>query len=212
MDELRGQISRGVIVAVLAMLGGCAAPQQIVDRSDFLAEGAREYPGESKERVIKAAETVLRISDPTDFEFRYNLNGFEGLRRYTIYAVLAAAQGRERWDFVTESTPGVTRASVSVSEAGVTTGGYTQQRYENTMASIPLYRLFWSRVDYMLGRRADWVTCEQAVAELEKSNTNTNAALGGLCGLTSDGRNAPAPEPLPPLASQGRPVVAAKRK
>jgi hypothetical protein len=127
----------GVAVVTLAALGGCAAPHQITDRSDFLAEGTREYAGETKERVIKAAETVLRISDPSDFEFRYNLNGFEGLRRYFIYAVLASAQGREKWDFVTEAAPNGIRASVSVSEAGVTSGGYSRQQYESAMASVP---------------------------------------------------------------------------
>lgn len=213
MDEFTGKKARGAIgVAVLTVLGGCAAPHQIVDRSDFLAEATREYPGETKERVIRAAETVLRISDPTDFEFRYNLNGFEGLRRYSIYAVLAATQGREKWEFVTEGISNGIRASISVSEAGVTTGGYSRQQYESAMASVPLYRLFWSRVDYMLTRRADWVRCDEAAAELEKSNTNTASALGGLCGPTSDGRNAPAPEPLPPVAAQNRPVIAAKRK
>jgi hypothetical protein len=94
------------------------------------------------------------------------------------------------------------RASISVSEAGVASGGYSVQRYERQMASIPLYRLFWNRVDYMLGRRADWVTCGEAAAELEKTNTNTAEALGGLCGPTSDGRDAPPPQPFPAIAVQ----------
>lgn len=158
--------------------------------------------------MLKAAETVLKVSDPTDFEFRYTLTGFVGLRRYFIYAVLAAAQGREKWDFMTEIEPAGLRASVSISEEGTTSGGYSRSRYENAMASVPLYRLFWSRVEYMLARRPDWVTCEQAAAELAATNTSTNA-LGGLCGPTSDGRNAPAPEPLPPLVA-GRPPARPK--
>lgn len=192
--------------ASVLVLASCAAPHQIRDRSDFLAEAAREYRGESSERVIRAAEIVLKLSDPNDFEFRHSLNGFTGLRRYVIYAVLAAAQGREKWDLITEVTPGGVRASISVSEAGVASGGYSAQAYEGAMASVPLYRLFWARVDYMLGRRPDWVTCGEAAAELEKSNTNTSAALGGLCGPTSDGRDAPAPEPLPALARSAPPA------
>lgn len=188
------------IVALCAALAGCAAtPHQVRDRDDYLAEASRVYPGETRERVIKAAETVLRISDPSDFEFRYTLTGFTGLRRYVIYAVLAAANGREKWEFMTEQEPAGLRASVSISEEGVATGGYSQNRYEGAMASVPLYRLFWSRVEYMLGKRPDWVTCDQAAAELQASNTNAVTALSGLCGPTSDGRNAPAPEPLPPL-------------
>jgi hypothetical protein len=190
------------IVALGVALAGCAAaPHQVRDRDDYLAEATRVFPGESRERVLKAAETVLRISDPTDFEFRYTLTGFTGLRRYFIYAVLAAASGREKWEFVTEPEPAGLRASVSISEEGTTSGGaYSRNNYEGAMASVPLYRLFWSRVEYMLNKRPDWVTCEQAGAELQSSNTNAIAALGGLCGPTSDGRNAPAPEPLPPLA------------
>ena len=197
---------RLLCLLLVTLLAGCAAaPHQVRDRDDYLAEASRVFPGESRERVLKAAETVLRVSDPSDFEFRYTLTGFTGLRRYFIYAVLAAASGREKWDFMTEADPNGLRASISISEEGTSSGGYSQNRYEGAMASIPLYRLFWSRVEYMLSKRADWVTCDQAAAELASSNTNAVAALGGLCGPTSDGRNAPAPEPLPPLIARGSP-------
>lgn len=189
------------------LLGGCAAAHQVRDREDYLAEATRIYPGETRERVLKAAETVLKISDPADFEFRYTLTGFTGLRRYFIYAVVASAAGREKWEFLTEPAGEGLRASVSISEEGTASGGYSSNKYEGAMASVPLYRLFWNRVDYMLGRRLDWVTCADAAAELEKSNTNT-VALGGLCGPTSDGRNAEPPQPFPPLVRQTTPPKA----
>jgi hypothetical protein len=179
----------------------CSAPHQIVNREDFLAEAIRRYSGESRERVIRAAETVLRISDPKDWDFRYTLNGFVGLRRYLVYAVLAAQQGQEKWEFLADEDaafPNSIRASVSISEAGIVSGSYSSTPYEGKMASLPLYRLFWHRVDYMLRKRPDWVTCDQASADLEKDKTSS-LALSGLCGSTSEGRDAPAPEPLPPL-------------
>jgi hypothetical protein len=204
---------RRIVFAVgLALTcASCAAPHQIVDRQDFLAEAIRRYPGENRERVIKAAETVLRISDPNDWDFRYTLNGFVGLRRYVVYAVIAATRGQEKWEFLADEdteNPNSIRASVSISEAGVASGGYSNTPYEGKMASIPLYRLFWDRVDYMLRKRPDWVTCDQANANLDQSHTN-GTALSGLCGATSDGRDAPAPEPLPPLLSAS-PKVAKK--
>jgi hypothetical protein len=195
----------GIVGLSIALTGCAAAPHQVRDRDDYLAEATRVFPGETRERVLKAAETVLRISDPTDFEFRYTLTGFTGLRRYFIYAVIAAASGREKWEFLTEPDPAGIRASVSISEEGTSGGGYSRSNYEGAMASVPLYRLFWSRVEYVLNKRPDWVTCDQAAAELRSTNTNTVAALGGLCGPTSDGRNAPAPEPFPPLAKPGPP-------
>jgi hypothetical protein len=200
-------------VALSVALAGCAAaPHQVRDRDDYLAEATRVFPGETRERVLKAAETVLRISDPTDFEFRYTLTGFTGLRRYFIYAVVASASGREKWEFLTEPDPAGLRASVSISEDGTASGGYSSNRYENAMASIPLYRLFWSRVEYMLAKRPDWITCDQAEAELHETNTNAVAALGGLCGPTSDGRNAPAPEPFPPLVKPPPPRAPTARQ
>jgi hypothetical protein len=196
------------LAAVLA-LAGCAQPHVIRDRSDFLAEATRTYQGETRERVIQAAQTVLRISDPTDFEFRNTLNGFTGLRRYFVYAVLAAASGREKWEFLAEPTPDGVRASVSISEAGETSGGYSRTPYENAMLSIPLVRLFWVRVDYVLGRAPEWKTCDEAATELEQTKTNIAEALGGLCGTTSEGRDAPPPPRLPPLA---KPVTVMKPK
>jgi hypothetical protein len=102
------------IVAFSAALAGCAAaPHQVRDRDDYLAEATRVFPSETRERVLKAAETVFKISDPDDFEFRYTLTGFTGLRRYFIYAVIAAASGREKWEFLTEPDPSGLKASVS---------------------------------------------------------------------------------------------------
>lgn len=185
-------------VAALMLLG-CAQPHQIRDRTDYLAEATRTFPGETRERVLKAAETVLRISDPNDFEFRYALNGFTGLRRYFVYAVLASQSGREKWDFLAEQVPTGIQASVSISEAGVTSGGYSSTPYERSMASVPLYRLFWSRVEYVLAKRPEWTTCAEAQEELEQTKTNVAEGLGGLCGSTSQGRDAPAPPQMPAM-------------
>lgn len=191
-----------MLLAGALTLAGCAAPHQVMDRDDALAEQQRVFPGETQERVIRAAELVLKTSDPGDFEFRDNANGFVGLRRYFIYAVFATASGREKWEFTADPSPAGIRAFVSISEAGTTTDGYVARPYEQKMASIPLYRLFWNRVEYVLGRRDTWITCDAAAAWLQQNNTNTVAGLGGLCGPTSDGRDAPAPEPFPKLAKR----------
>lgn len=186
--------------AVAFCLGGCMGPQ-MVDRNDFISEGTRTYPGETRERVITAARTVLQASDPSDFEFHDGFTGFIGLRRFVIYAVIAASVGREHWDFQTEETPKAIRAAINVSEAGQTTGAYSVTPYDAKMGSVALYRLFWDRVDYMLGRRPDWVSCDQAEAAVKASGAGS-IALGGLCGPTSGGRNAPAPTPLAPKSAK----------
>lgn len=187
----------GLTFFLLVFLASCgAAPHKIVDRDDFLAEATRRYRGEDRERIIRAAETVIKISDPANVEMRYTQTGFVALRKYFIYAVLASASGREKWEFTVEDTPSEKVASLSVSEAGTSYGSYTATPYEGAMNFFPLYRLFWKRVDYMLGRRPDWVTCDEETANVQAQGQNPTAGLSGLCGPTSAGRNAPPPEPF----------------
>lgn len=172
------------------LLAGCATPHEIRDRDDYLAEASRTYTAKTKEQVIRAAEIVLKNSDPSDWDMRYEGDGFVGLRRYFIYAVLATQSGREKWQFQARESGDSIQASLTVSEAGVGAGGYNVTPYERSMSSIELYRLFWARVDYVLGIRSDWMTCAQA-----KGKAGSDA-LSGLCGSTSGGRNAPPPQRL----------------
>lgn len=182
------RISGWAIIAIAAVaLCSCANRQAIVDRDDFLAEATRTYHGVHQEQVIRAAESILKISDPGDWEFRYTDTGFTGLRRFYVYAIIAAQSGREKWEFGTANVGGAVRASLTISEEGVSAGGYSIQTYEKALNAIPLYRLFWARMDYVLGQRADWKTCEQAEAEAKAANFIPE--LSGLCGLTSQGRN-----------------------
>jgi hypothetical protein len=198
-------IGRSFALLALVALAGCGgAPHRIVDRDDFLAEATRHYRNETRERVIRAAETVIRMSDPEDVEMRYTAAGFVALRKYFIYAVLASASGREKWELTVEDGRGDEVASLTISEAGTTTDGYSSTPYENAMNNFPLYRLFWKRVDYILGKRPDWVGCDQEEAALRAQGQNPIVALGGLCGPTSSGRNAPPPEPFAPALARGR--------
>lgn len=190
-----GRVSCVLVSCIV--VAACAAPHRIVDRDDYLAEATRSYPAQDRERVIRAAEAVLKQSDPADWDFRYTAEGFTGLRRYFVYAVLASASGREKWEFNTELTnPATIKASISVSESGISSGGYSSRPYEGSMSSIPLYRLFWSRVDYVLGRSQTWTTCQEALDVLAAKNENA-LALSGLCGPTSEGRDAPPPPQMP---------------
>ena len=189
---------RILAIAIGALtLAGCGhAPIQITDRQDYLAEATRTYPGEQKERVIQAAETILKSSDPGKLDMRYTGKGFVGLRQYSYYAILAAGQGQEKWEFEVEERPGSQFASLSVSDAGIVAVGSSVRHHENALNAIPLYRLFFKRMDYMLGRRPDWVLCADETQALQQTGTNSMSALSGLCGATSAGRDDAPPEPL----------------
>lgn len=201
-----------VFVGALALgvaLAGCNQTAQVNDRASFLTEATRVFPGETRERVIIAAETVLKQSDPADFDFQHSMRGFVGSRAYMVYAVIAAANGKERWEFETEEEAAGIRAVLQVSDAGTASGGYSTSQYEQRLASVPLYRLFWSRVEYVLHRRNDWASCAEATDALGPNPTIE--ALSGLCGITSDGRNAPPPPQLAALPVKRAPAPTGRR-
>ena len=50
--------------------------------------------------------------------------------------------------------------------------------------STAIYDLFWGRMDYLLGRRDRWMTCDEAKAR-RKAGT-TYGLLEALCSVTTD--------------------------
>lgn len=193
---MRGISACAAAVACL-FIASCAAPPRMADRTDFLAEATRVYAGETRERVIRAAEAVLKITDPGDWEFRHQANGFTGYRSYFVYLVIAAERGQDKWDFQALDRAGGVEASVSVSKVGVGGAGYTVAAFNETVPWLPLYRLFWKRMDYMLGKRADWAGCDAEIAAVVAAGASgARHGLYELCGPTLQGKD-DVPEPLP---------------
>ena len=203
-----------VFAALLSSLMGCASEPKIVDRQSYLAEATRRYPGETRERVIAAAQTVLRQSEPRNFEFRDRLNGFTGLRHWFFYAVIVSANGTDKWDFITEEKPGAVEASVTISQEGESAGPYSRQhnRIESAKNEIALYQLFWRRVDYVLRRSNHWMNCKEAWQEQDDVDRQRTALLG-LCHVSlGDMGDKPPPPQLPPLSPEaGTPPRVSKR-
>ena len=107
-------VSVGSALAVVVALGGCVGAPKVESHGQWLAEATRTYAGESSPRVIAAAEAVLRHADPGDVTFDYRLGGFRAERKFLVYAVLAAAEGEDRWTFNASQSGRAVRASVAI--------------------------------------------------------------------------------------------------
>lgn len=194
---------RAALTGVAAMgLAGCVSAPKVESHAEWLAEATRTYAGEAPERVIAAAEAVLRHADPGDFTFDYRLGGFRAERRFLVYAVLAAAEGEDRWTFTASRAGGGARASVHLTERARVHGTGGMRQSQATLQQIGTFRLFYARIDHLLGRRPDWVTCREAPARL--GLPAENPGTGGLCGLTLQGRDAPPPAPVPKTVAGAR--------
>ncbi|MEC9292100.1 MAG: hypothetical protein VX730_06850 [Pseudomonadota bacterium] len=199
------------LALITTVLVGCAGNKPPLTRAEQLAENARKeaekkvfeqehltrvYNGKNKREIIDAAEKVLKLSDPKDFGFSHHDNGFKARRDWDYYAVFTNERGTDNWTVnVKELSGGRVEATVEertdrassqpnyiyVHGVGTMSTGTTVRKTELISESSALYDLFWKRMDYILGQRSDWTTCESHKQEV-KSNNKLSGKFNQLCG------------------------------
>jgi hypothetical protein len=180
----------------VVLLAACTPASRVTNHAEWLNEATRVWPGETRARVIAAAEAVVKHADPRDTTVEYNRHGFSARRRFFIYAVIATASGTETWTFSSaENTEGAS-ATVRIIQRGTAHAGSSSERFRENQVYLGSLRLFYARIDYLLGRRADWITCAEAQAKL--ALPTSSPGLQSLCSLTHQGRDAPPPAKVAP--------------
>lgn len=176
-------------LSIFIFLTGCAStPRPDLTREEFLTITSREYAGVSKDQVIGAAERLFRLADGDDFEIVHAHEGIHATRKWSAYLVIAAVIGTDYWNFlVSETASGVkARVQLNTQSQGVTPMATTASDWTATtmpMDGVPItgtaiYDVFWARMDYLLGKRPDWMTCEIADTRVKTGATwGSNEAL-----------------------------------
>ncbi len=190
---------RFAILLLPILLAACARAERVTSHAEWMREATRVWPGETKARVIAAAEAVLKHSDPRDIQLEYSRQGFVARRKFFYYAVIATVDGEDRWTFYAAENEDGASASVRLIQRGTATAGRVGERFRENQVYLGTLRLFFARIEHLLGRRRDWILCRDAVATL--SLPAEAPGLQGLCSLTHQGADAPPP-----------PQVAAKTK
>jgi len=164
------------ILFIAALSVGCAptkTPMTLEEMDAALAANQREatriYPGKSTDEVRQAAQKVLYLLDPSDIEFDVTENELMATRWSTYYAVFMVGFGRDWYSVELADVENGTAARF----------GFAGEMYSSMFVSpIPVsfksniaisahqnpmdFRLFHDRVEYLLGLRDDWPTCEMA--------------------------------------------------
>lgn len=188
------------LLSAMALGAGCAA-QKVMTPEEIAAERERQlkmitrvYPDKKAEDVILAADRVFRLADD-DYTVSHSPTGLHAQRNWMVYMVITAAMGTDNWNLVTENLPEggvkvmVTHSgqgsSVTAMPVATTTGGYsatavTTPGMQNMTTQPAIYQLFFARLDYFLGKRADWVTCKQA------GDLFTEGFLDPFCTVAND--------------------------
>lgn len=177
-----------VLLVALFGLGGCAVNQNKgMTRDQWIVETHRTYEDVTKEEVLRSVERLFVLADGDDFNFSHSENGIRATRNWMMYMIFAASQGVDTWDVEVKEVGQNIRVQVSayVSASAIVpvqVGGATSAT--NTGASGAsvnhpnLYRLFWRRLDYLLGKSDHWMGC----AEAEKHFSSADE--GGPYGIT----------------------------
>lgn len=188
-----------ILVAVFCLaVVACAQPRRVESHAEWLKESTRVYLSEDKARVIAAAETVLQHADGKDTRFEYNQSGFLAVRPFGLNALVAGIKGEDRWTFSVSGNKGGAATALRVIRSGTATAANKRSRFRDNAVYVGSFRLFYARIEYVLGRRADWVGCARASAALDLPADAPGTDL--LCGLTHQSTDAP-PARLPPRGS-----------
>lgn len=157
---------------------GCVKPHPPLTRSQWIETTTREYSDVSNDQILTAAEELFTLADGDDFKFVHSEDSLYASRNWTVYVVLGMAQGTDYWLVKTSPTKTGIKVNVQVNRmAGMilpmptTSAGMTAS--STPMAGTPadgtaIYDVFWSRMDYLLGKKALWMTCKEADHRIEK--------------------------------------------
>jgi hypothetical protein len=166
---------------VFMLAASCAGRKQLTpeeaeaERERQIQMVTRVYEGKSQKDVLMAADRIFRLDD-SDYVISHAETSLVAKRNWMLYMVLATAFGTDTWAIETfqegNATKVITRHSgQSQSMVPTPTMGFNGQMGMTGSTGPAMqgmstwsgpYRLFYERMDYLLGKRTDWVRCRDA--------------------------------------------------
>lgn len=194
------KINFWLLFLALLFISGCAHQKQLtleqLDRQmiENKKSSARIYKDKSIDQVRSASQQVLYLLDPPDMQFDVQDNELLATRFSTFYAVFSVGYGRDWYSVTMKQLP------VGVESKFGLTGQMNAGPFPTSMpvsfkSNIPIsahdnpidFKLFHDRVEYILGIRNSWTTCEEA-KKMESQNSK-DMALCDLIGLENTSPN-----------------------
>lgn len=157
---------------------GCAAPRTY-SINQWRSAQDRTY-NVSKWKFERAVEAVFDASRPGRYQARPDRNGVSFSRSWNHYFVLATSTGNEDW-FIYENAVG-DNIDVEVNFSGMA-GGFLMPTVKIQAPKPAFYELLWDRVDYVLGLRDDWTSCDDYE---KKIGYMSGDVFYGFCGFGAD--------------------------
>lgn len=152
------------VLLIVSLLAACASSPKL-SNEEYKTLTNREYIGVTKDQVLQAAEELLRLADGDDFKIEKSPESLSATRRWREYVVISYEWGDDLWNVKTHSTNSSITAAVQISRKVGYSGNLAYLSFDhpdNIVDGTAIYDLFWARMDYLLGKRPDWMTCEMS--------------------------------------------------
>lgn len=172
-------------ILVSAIVGSACAPSVQMTREEQLqllkshAQAAEQvYKGTPASKIADSVVKVLTLMDPPDVRFVHYDNRIVMTRFYTAFMGFGSVNGFDIWavyfDNLPDSSVKVTVRVIGVQSFGIFASippvpHVPPTPIEYTDLSEAESKLFFSRLDYMLGLSSEWIPCGKA-REFAKTN------------------------------------------
>ena len=160
------------VFVVTAFLTGCASqPMDAMTRDEWNAETKRVYSDIGEDKILEAAEQLFVLWDGDDFSFSHGESELNASRTWSLFALVSYVDGTDHWRVTTKKIADqkvevrVSLAAANSSSSMVIGGAAPFMGpaiSTGTNVDTPyIYRLFWSRLDFLLGKSNDWYSCDK---------------------------------------------------
>lgn len=167
-----------MLVLCVVVVSGCATTRPKLSREEWLSVSSRTYVGVTKDQVLIAAEKLFNLADGDDFQIVHTDDGLYATRNWSIYLVISAVFGTDYWQMQAIQNEDGVKATVRINTqaaplAPMMTTGSAWTVTSLPMAGAPIdgtaiYDIFWDRMDYLLAKKSEWMTCKDSDEKIKK--------------------------------------------
>lgn len=117
----------------------------------------REYKDISKDAVFEAAKRVLLISAYGEERFLLDSyrNHLSATKARLTYSLFSASLYEDTWDLSVKEVDGISKARLTLKRI------HDLEEKESIYLDKKTHGIFWNRVDYLLGLKDKWYSCNE---------------------------------------------------
>ena len=175
----------GALIIVMG-LWGCATKPKFTEEQ-MSAAMTRTYKGVSSAQVMQASEKLLKLVDEARFKFKRENNQLTATRGGEIFTgAFSGGKSQISTVWLVKTTENGNSTVVNI-EAGwksqAMSSGLTSQNVKRPEGTA-VYNLFFNRLDNLLGKSNEWMTCEGMKKAIQQGEASGDIRM--LCAYSDD--------------------------